>query len=74
MLAGAERSWVLHRYLGDPLMTEHLGEQRQRLRDAGDDEHLARIHPDAAIARQPVSDCETQRRRATRIAVAEGRC
>ena len=71
LLPGPERPGVLHRDRRQPGRVERPGQQGQGLGHAGDDDHLVRGHPDAAVAGQPVRDREPEGPGAARIPVPE---
>jgi hypothetical protein len=73
LLACPQRPRILHRHRRDPVTTEHLREQCERLRDARHDDDVAWVHPDPTVTGQPIGDGETQRRRPPRISVPEVR-
>ena len=71
LLAGAERSGIFHPDRADSAGEQPLGQQAQRLRDAGHDADLIRVHPDPAVAGQPAGHGLAQRGRPARISVPE---
>ena len=68
---GATRAGILDRDGVDALTAQLLGNQREGLGDAGDDEDVVRADPQPADAGQPWRERRAQPRVPARVAVAE---